>query len=186
MTLPTDMVNRPAPDFSLPLVGGGRLALYELRGSVVVIHFWSAECPWSRRADLVLVYRQMMWERRNVRTVGVACNVNEPESEIKYEADLRRVKYPIVMDALQETTLAYRVQNTPHFVVLDPRGILRYSGALDDGSATHRLPKTRFLDLAIDAVLKDQAPNPAVTRTYGSALVRPPSTPEPPPALPGH
>jgi peroxiredoxin len=184
MTLPTDMITRPAPDFSLPLVGGGRLALYDLRGSVVVLHFWSAECPWSRRADLVLVYRQMAWERKNVRTLGVACNANEPESEIKYEAELRRVKYPIAIDALQEATVLYRVQVTPHFIVLDPRGLIRYSGALDDGSVTHRLPKTRYLDLAVEAALKEQSPSPAVTLPYGSTVVRPAPSADVPPALP--
>lgn len=172
MALPNDLVNRPAPDFSLPRVGGGRLGLYDLRGSIVVLHFWSAECPWSRRADLVLVYRQVAWERRNVRTVGLACNANEPESEIKYEADLRRVRYPIGLDSTQEVANAYRVQTTPHFVVLDAGGIVRYTGALDDATSTQRLPKTIYLDRAVNAVSKNQPPNPAVTTPYGSALVR--------------
>lgn len=184
MTSPADLVNRPAPDFALPLIGGGRLGLYDLRGSVVVIHFWSAECPWSRRADLVLVYRQMAWERKNVRIVGVACNANEPESEIKYEAELRRVKYPIALDATQDTTNAYRVQITPHFVVVDPRGIIRYSGALDDTSATSRLPKTIYLDRAVNAVLKEQPPNPALTTPYGLPIVRRVPGIDAPPSLP--
>ena len=42
-------------------------------------------CPWSRRADVLLVYRQLTWEAKGVRVVGVACNANESETEIRYE-----------------------------------------------------------------------------------------------------
>jgi len=163
----------PAPDFSLPIIGGGgRQLLSDLRGHIVVVHFWSAECPWSRRADLVIVYRQAKWEKLNVRVLGVVSNANEPESEIRYEAELRRIKYPLVHDYAQDVAATYRVQMTPHFLVLDQRGVVRYTGALDDASASNRLPKTIHLDKAVNAVLAGQPPNPAVTRAYGSPIVR--------------
>jgi peroxiredoxin len=167
------LLNKPAPDFALPLLGGnGRVVLSDLRGSIVVLHFWSAECPWSRRADLVLVYRQAKWERHNVKVVGIACNANEPESEIRYEAELRRIKYPIVLDYAQDIVITYKIQMTPHFVVLDQRGVVRYSGALDDAPTVNHLPRIIFLDLAVNALLNGESPNPATTPTYGSAIVR--------------
>lgn len=166
------LLNKPAPDFSLPLLSGGRFVLSNLRGSIAVLHFWSAECPWSRRADLVLVYRQARWTRYNVKVAGIACNANEPESEITYESVIRRVTYPIALDYAQDVVNTYRIQVTPHFIVLDQRGIVRYTGGLDDASVSNRLPKTIFLDKAIEALLKEQAPNPASTPAYGSAIVR--------------
>lgn len=168
-----DLINSPAPDFALPIIGGNsRLILSDLRGQCVLIHFWSAECSWSRRADLILVYRQLAWEKLNVRVVGVACNANEPESEIRSEAESRHLKYPLVADYAQDISNAYRVQTTPHFVILDRRGIIRYCGAVDDATAHQRIPKIIYLDRALHAILRDQTPNPATTQSFGSAIVR--------------
>ncbi len=173
MASPAELLNNPAPDFALPLVGGGgRLVLSDLRGQLSIMHFWSAECPWSRRADLILVYRQMAWERLNIRIVGIACGANEPEAEIRHEAVLRHIKYPIVADYAQDITNTYRIQTTPTFVLLDRRGMVRYFGAIDDATAGHRVPKIIYLDKAIEAILHDQAPKPALTPTYGSPVVR--------------
>ena len=173
MNSPADLINKPASDFSLPLVGGGgRQSLSTWRGQVLVVHFWSAECPWSRRADLVLAYRQQVWDRAQVRVLGVACSPAEPESEIRHEIEWRRIRYPVVMDYAQDIANLYRVQTTPHFLVVDKTGIIRYIGALDDGTASQPTPKIIYLDRAVAAVLKNQTPAPAFVAPYGSALPR--------------
>jgi hypothetical protein len=59
---------------------------------------------------------------------------------------------------------------TPHLFVLDARGIVRYVGALDDATIHHRTPKTIYLDRAVNALLNNRNPAPAVTQVYGSAI----------------
>ncbi|MBI3242756.1 MAG: redoxin domain-containing protein [Chloroflexi bacterium] len=171
-----DLINRPAPDFALPIAGSGRVVLADLRGNVVVLHFWSAECPWSRRADIMIVYRQAAWERKGVRVVGVACSSNEPESEIRYEAGIRHIKYPIALDADQYVANLYKVQITPHFFVLDSRGVIRYTGGLDDVTDKQRMPRKLHLDRAVSALLGNRAPDPAFTPPFGTPIVRPASS----------
>ncbi len=172
-----EFINRLAPDFALPIVGGGRILLADLRGNVVVLHFWSAECPWSRRADIMFVYRQAAWERKGVRVVGIACSSSEPESEIRYEAGIRRLKYPIVLDIDQYVSGLYRIQVTPHFFVLDSRGVIRYSGGLDDVTDKQKVPHKIHLDRAVSALLTNRAPDPAYSPPFGSPIARPaPST----------
>ena len=129
---PHPWLNRLAPDFTLSAVDGGRLSLSDWRGFIVIINFWSAECPWSRRADVLLVYRQLTWEAKGVRIVGVACNANESETEIRYEIANRHLRYPVVLDFDRRMTNLYKAETTPHFFVLDRQGIARYIGALDD------------------------------------------------------
>jgi peroxiredoxin len=169
--MPDEPVRR-LPDFNLPRLGGGRLSLAELRGNIIIINFWSAECPWSRRADVVLTYRHLTWERKGVRIVGIACNVNEPEQEIRAEAETRHIKYPILLDADQKIASLYHVETTPQFYIADRQGVLRYMGALDDASANRRRPRIIYVDHAVTALLNDKLPDPPVTSPYGCAIVR--------------
>lgn len=37
-----------APDFTVPTLTGGNITLYELRGTPVVVNFWSISCSWCR------------------------------------------------------------------------------------------------------------------------------------------
>jgi alkyl hydroperoxide reductase subunit AhpC len=169
----TDLLNYQAPDFALPLVGGNsRLVLSDLRNKITVVHFWSADCPWSRRADLVLVYRRLAWDRLNIQVVGIACNPNETESGILAEMENRHIKYPMVVDFAQDISNTYRIEVTPTFLVLDRRNVVRYAGALDDATGTRKLPKVFYLDKAVNAAVHDEAPNPATTQAAGTPLVR--------------
>lgn len=168
------LLNRIAPEFILPTVGGtsGRLALSDFRGQVVVIHFWSAECPWSRRADVLLVYRMLTWEAKGVRVVGVAANANEIESAIRHEVEARHIRYPMTFDYDHRIADLYRAETTPHFFVTDRQGTVRYVGALDDASPEQREAKHFYLDRAVAALLANRPVNPAETAPFGCKLVR--------------
>lgn len=168
----SDLINRFAPDFSLPSVNGARVSLSDFRGSFVVLTFWSAECPWSRRADVLLVYRALSWVPRGVQLAGIASNVTETENEIAHEMERRGVRYPVLLDLDQGAANAYRAQTTPHFFVLDKRGIIRYTGALDDATFKQPRPKVLYLDRAVTALLENRTPDPQVTLPYGCAIVR--------------
>ena len=173
-----DMLNRFAPDFTLPIVGGGRFTLSDWRGNIVVLNFWSAECPWSRRADVVLVYRQLTWERKGVRMVGIDSNINEPETEIQFEALNRKVKFPILRDPDHAVADLYNAETTPHFFIVDRQGLIRYMGALDDSTYQKRRPKVMYTDQAVSALLDNRLPDPTFTPAYGCSIVRE-TTPEP-------
>jgi len=165
-------LNRLVPDFTLPRIDGGRLSLSDLRGFIVILNFWSAECAWSRRADVLLVYRALTWEPRGVRIVGIASNAHESESEIRFEMEARRLRYPIVLDQDQRVAEMYRAEAAPHFFVLDRQGMARYVGALDDATAEVRDARNLYLDQAVNALLNNRPPKPAWTAAYGCQLVR--------------
>lgn len=165
-------LNRLAPDFTLSTVLGGRASLSDLRGFVVVVNFWSADCAWSRRADVLLVYRQLTWDAKGVRVVGLASNANETEGQIRYEVENRHVRYPVALDYGHRIADLYKAETTPHFFVLDRQGLVRYVGALDDATAQARNSKTFHLDRAVTALLDNKLPDPAWTAAYGCSIVR--------------
>ena len=165
-------LNRLVPDFTLSMVDGGRLSLSDWRGFIVVIHFWSAECAWSRRADVLLVYRQLTWQTKGVRIVGLASNGNETENEIRYEMQNRHMNYPVVIDFDHRMADLYKAETTPHFFLLDRQGLARYVGALDDATAEARDARIYYLDKAVSALLNNRSPEPAFTPAYGCDIAR--------------
>lgn len=166
------VLGRFAPDFALPAASGSRVALSDLRGNIIVLTFWSAGCQWSRRADVLLVYRLLKWETQDVRVVGIASNFNEGENEVRLEAERRGVKYPILMDIDQTAAKNYRAMTTPHFFVIDRRGTVRYTGALDDATFSNPRPHRLYLDDAVTALIENRNPEPSFTPPFGSELVR--------------
>ena len=43
--IPSPLIGRPAPPFTLPLMEGGELRLEDLRGKVLFLNFWASWCP---------------------------------------------------------------------------------------------------------------------------------------------
>lgn len=166
------LLNRLAPDFSLPAAAGGRFALADWRGFVVVLNFWSSECPWSRRADVMLVYRQLTWYPKGVRIVGLASNSTESVTQILYEAENRHVKFPILLDTDLKVAEAYKAEVTPHIFVIDRQGLVRYAGAVDDATDKRREAHQHYLDRAVNALLENHLPDPTITAPFGCPLAR--------------
>jgi len=44
-------INEQAPDFEISDLQGNKYTLMDYRGKIVIVNFWSCECPHSERAD---------------------------------------------------------------------------------------------------------------------------------------
>lgn len=163
-------LNQPAPDFDLPDLSGQRHALHAYRGRIVVLNFWSAECPWAERADRALLAALPQWGDAVV-LLPIASNANEPPEMLARVAEERGL--PLVLhDAGQAIADRYHAQTTPHMFVVDAGGILRYQGAFDDVTFRQRTPTRSYLLDAVQALLRGDLPDPAQTPPYGCTIVR--------------
>lgn len=162
--------NQPAPTFTLPDLQGNPHSLDSYLGRVVVLNFWSAECPHAERADRELTPCLDQWSGE-VALVSIASNTNEPLDLLQRVADERGL--PLVLhDLTGQVADSYAAVTTPHLYVLDQDGILRYQGAFDDVTFRQRTPTRFYLRQAVEAVLAGQAPEPAQTSPYGCTIVR--------------
>jgi len=167
---PVTAIAQPAPNFSLPDLQGRTRHLSDQLGQIMVLNFWSAECPWVQRVDESLRHLRSTWPP-DVVYWPIASNVNESHEEIATAAALREM--PIVLlDGEQSVADLYGAVTTPHFFVVDREGILRYSGAYDDVSFRQRDATRSFLEQAVTALLVERQPDPTETAPYGCALVR--------------
>lgn len=163
-------INTPAPDFTLPDLDGAIHRLGDTRGRITIVNFWSAECPWSARADAVLLPWLAGWGER-VAYLPLACNANEPPELLAEQARERGLSL-LITGAGRGVVDAWGAATTPHVFVVDPSGILRYRGAFDDITFRQRTATRHYLREAVEALLAGRLPDPAETPAYGCAIVR--------------
>jgi len=167
---PIISIMEPAPLFSLPGFNSAVYRLEEQRGRIVILDFWSAECPWSERADHQLLAFLSAWGEA-VSLWPIASNANEPTDLLKGVSRLHGLP-DVLRDEGQHVANLYGAQTTPHLFVVDAQGLLRYQGALDDVTFRQRTPTRHYLRDAVEALLSGNQPEPDFTRPYGCAITR--------------
>ena len=163
-------IGQPAPDFALSDLQGALHHLADSRGKVLILNFWSAECPWSERADQELQKLLDRWQKR-ITTWAIASNLNETPEQIQTVATAR--KLPVVLiDQHHQVADLYGAITTPHLFLIDPAGILRYRGALDDITFRKRKATRNHLRAAVEALLAGDRIKVSETPPYGCTIVR--------------
>lgn len=163
-------INQPAPDFELPDLHGHPHRLSAYRGKIVIVNFWSAECPHSERADRSLMACLVQWGGE-VELLPVAANRSEALQAVEEAARSRRLPR-VLIDAEHVVADLYEAVATPHVFVVDRHGILRYRGAVDDVTFRHRTATRFYLEEAVEALLAGRLPALPETPAYGCAIVR--------------
>lgn len=166
---PVLTIGAEAPDFLLRDIDGHPHALSHYRGQLVVLNFWSAECPWSKRADEAMAQYARDWGNQLV-WISIAPNANESAEDVRAEAAARGLPL-VLMDPARELTERYGAETTPHLFVIDPSGRLRYQGAFDDVQFRQPEPTRHYLKDAVDALLAGGEPEETITPAYGCTIV---------------
>ena len=161
------VIGQPAPDFQLPDLDGVPTRLADLRGQIVLLVFWSAECPWVERIDHEVVALQFP----NLTRLAIAPNGTETVEQMRQAASERQL--PVVLvDAGCQVADLYSAEVTPHFFLIDSQGILRYQGAFDNVSFRNRAPTRAYVREAIEALMQGQPVEVDETPPFGCSIIR--------------
>ena len=163
-------INQPAPDFELPGLDGKLHCLSDYRGEIVVVNFWSCDCPHSERTDRAMLAMLVQWQGEVVM-LSIAANSNESLEAVRQAAEARRPPI-LLLDAQHRLADLYEAQTTPHVFVIDRDGVLRYRGAVDDVTFRQRRPTRFFLDEAVESLLDGHLPPLSETPAFGCTIVR--------------
>lgn len=163
-------INQPAPDFELPDLKGKLHKLSDYYGRLVVVNFWSAECPHSERTDQVILDALVRWGEEVV-LLPIASNRNESAQMVEEVAKTRHIP-TVLLDAEHVVADLYEAVSTPQVFVIDGEGILRYRGAVDDAKFRQPKPTHYYLQNVLDALLHGRKPDMEETLAYGCAIVR--------------
>ncbi len=163
-------LNQPAPNFTLSDLDGNPHTLTDYLGRIVIINFWSAECPHAARVDLGLLPLLEEWSDK-VHLLQIASNGNEPLEMLKEVADERGVN-PILHDPKHKVADLYEATNTPHIFILDAKGILQYHGAYDDVAFRQRVATRNYVQETVESLLKGSKPKVESVPPFGCTIVR--------------
>lgn len=154
----------------------------DLRGKIVLVHFWSDRCPAEKHADPVFLSMEKKYaQSKDVVLLGIASNQNElgakPAEGDDYEAfygDLRKKRdelgytHTILADHGNAVSDLFGAKSTPHCFVIDAKGVLQYGGALDDDLPGKKGDQaTNYLVNAAEALVAGKAPEVQSTKPYG-------------------
>ncbi len=176
-TVEVASVGKKAPDFSLFDTEGKEHKLSSLAGKIVVIEWFSPECPYvvkqhvktKTASDMVEKYagKEVAFFAINSNAVGEAGSGKERNAKAVKDWAM---KYPVLLDETGVTGKAYGAKNTPAMYVVNKDGILAYSGAIDDDKSAETAGKTNYVTKAVDELLAGKKVSTPTTQPYGCGV----------------
>ncbi len=141
---------REAPNLKGGDSGGRPVQLVDYRGKVVLLVFWSSFDTELERMDKALkILRNLNQAHAEKQFAILGVNRDSLENLRALEAD-RIVTWRNISDPEQSIAKAYHISSWPFCMVLDQKGVIRYTGAIGT-----------FVDAAISDLLKPRLPGKA-------------------------
>lgn len=163
-----------APDFTLKSWDGKKsytLSDYrakgDKKGAIVVVDFWCAKCPASRRADPVLSAITRAYAGKGVQFIAIDSNKLFKGKKLADYIASAKLPFPIVEDDNFTVADKFGALVTPHVFVVDPKGVIRFAGGMDNRRTPGADDYKPYLRDALDALLAGKAPAVTKARAYG-------------------
>jgi len=122
----SDLMNSPAPGFSLKDTDGKTTNLEDLKGKVVLLDFWATWCGPCIQAMPHIQALSDIYNEEDVIILGI--NTWERDKN-KVEPFLKekKISYRILLDSDNEVVNEYGVSGIPTFFIIDKKGTIRYT-----------------------------------------------------------
>ena len=168
-----------ATDFSLKNIDNQMVSLADYKDAKGYIVIFSCNtCPY------VVAYEDRMIDLHNKYSKKgfpvIAINPNDPSispgdsyKEMQVRAREKKFPFAYVFDEKQEVFRQYGATRTPHVYLLEKTAegnVVRYIGAIDDNFKDASAVKEKFVENAVDALLKDTEINTKTTKAIGCTI----------------
>jgi len=114
------LVGKPAPDFDLELLNGGRFKVSDHKGRIIVLDFWATWCGPCMQTIPLLHDLMAEYDPQQVRLISV--NLEEPAAHVKSVMERHQFDLTVALD--QDGVAAHRYEATaiPQLVVINTQG----------------------------------------------------------------
>lgn len=173
------MVGDKAEDFSLKNVNGKMVALADFKkakGFIVV--FTCNHCPYAQAYEQRIIDLDKKYSKLGYPVIAI--NPNDPEIEpddsyenMKKQAKKAKYSFPYLLDEGQKVYPKFGATKTPHVYVLSKKETeytVEYIGAIDNNSKDATQVTERYVENAVDALLKGEKPVVTSTKAIGCGI----------------
>ena len=152
-------IGQAAPAFTIPDTHGRQHSLSQYAGKWVILEWLNYDCPYvvKHYTSGNIPGQQKKWTDKGA--VWLAIVSSAPGTQGYFEPAAMNARSQkdgsnasaVLLDPAGTVGRAYDARTTPHMYVIDPQGVLRYMGGIDDR------PTSRIEDLATATQLVDKA-----------------------------
>ncbi len=175
-------VGGPAPAFTAADTRGRSHSLADYAGKWVVLEWFNHGCPYTKKHYALVngignsQAMQQEYTKRGVIWLSVVSSGPGRQGYASAEKadDMARKKgaapTAIIRDTAGVLGRLYGARNTPQYAIIDPQGVLRYSGAIDNrqtSSAKDIAGATNYVRAALDSGLAGRPIAVSQTQPYG-------------------
>jgi peroxiredoxin len=114
-----------APDFSMDLLGGGRVTLSDLRGHPVVLNVWATWCPPCRAEMPALEKVHNDFKERGLVLIGINLTSQDSEKDVAAFVQEYGLTFQIALDRDGAVQKMYKISGYPTTFFIDGEGIIR-------------------------------------------------------------
>ena len=177
----TPHAGSPAPGFALTDSNGQKHSLGEYRGKYVVLEWFNPGCPFvqkhyksenMQKLQKEFTGKGVVWLTIDSSAAGEEGNLSPAEAN-KQMTEWKMNSTAFLLDASGKVGHEYGATNTPHLYVINPKGDLIYTGAIDN-KPTAQLADvpgaTNYVRAALDAAMAGQPVASPTTKAYGCSV----------------
>lgn len=168
-----------ATDFKLKNVDNKMVSMAdykEAKGFIVI--FTCNHCPYAVAYEDRILALDKKYKKLGYPVVAI--NPNNPEVQPQDSFELMQVRakekkftFPYLFDEGQKIYPQYGATKTPHVYVLQKTKTgneVKYIGAIDDNHSDEKAVKTKYVEAAVDALLKNQEVATKTTKAIGCSI----------------
>ncbi len=181
-------LGKPAPDFTLPDLGGKSVKLSDLKGKTVVLEWFNPDCPFVKYArsegELKTMASKVMGDDLIWLTINSSAPGKQGHGVERNQTAVQEFKLAntLLLDESGAVGKSYGAEKTPHLFVIGKDGNLIYRGAIDNAPIGKvdperpRLPDAKEGQLVnyVSAALEDMKASKALrlpeTAAYGCSV----------------
>lgn len=159
---PTNELNTPCPDFTLPAVDGKTYSLNHFADKkVLVIMFICNHCPYVQAIEDRILQLHNFFSKESVQLLGICSNDSTDYPEDSFDGIRSRWQekaygFPYLYDEDQVVAKKFDAICTPDIFLFNSKRNLVYRGRLDDSWKDATKVQKEELKIAIQDTLADQ------------------------------
>lgn len=168
-----------ATDFSLKNVDNKKVSLKDIKGAKgYIVVFTCNHCPYAQAYEDRIVALDKKYKKLGYPVVAI--NPNNPEKQkedsfakMQEKAKAKKFTFPYLFDEGQKIYPQYGATKTPHVYILQKTAkgnVVKYIGAIDDNYEDAAAVKTKYVENAVDALVKGKDVSVKETKAIGCSI----------------